>query len=364
VPIVIIFVLLVASACAPPVGLPALRQLPNTQQVWDNSDPEVFVYGGKTYLFGSTNNRRVPVREITDYAAGIEATTAQWSEHATDAMPEVPAWIDPTENHIWAPSVARLGTRFVMYFAGKNVAATTDEVNDQCIGRSFATNPMGPYVPEATPIYCGYPAEGPAAGMPASNRFGRGALDPEVFRAADRKLYMLVALSRTLDNIGVVELRSDGTVVGGLNATPHILASQSMPWHDGRDDSVRRGGFLENPTMLYEPYTKTYLLFFSAGAWNTPYYNTSFARCETPVGECTQDKRGPFLVTGNGRSGPGGMTAYVGAGGELRVAYATWEQGHEASVFNPFGIYSRQTHWALLEVSATSDPAKQVVKLG
>ena len=361
--IVITFVVVLIAACAPPLGQPAVRQVPNTQQVWDSSDPEVFVYAGNTYLFGSTNNRRVPVRQITDYAAGVDVTLAQWDEHPIDAMPQVPAWVDPTEDHIWAPSVARLGLRYFLYFAAKNVAATTDEVNDQCIGRAVATSPMGPYTPEATPIYCGYPAEGPAAGMPASNRFGRGALDPEVIRGADGKLYMLMALSRTTDNIGVVSLRSDGTVVGGLNAKPTILASQSMPWHDGVDDSVRRAGFLENPTMVYEPNTKTYLLFFSAGAWNTANYNTSFARCASPTGECTQDTRGPFLKSGNGRSGPGGMTAYVDPTGQLRVAYASWEEGHEAPVFNPFGIYSRQTHWALLSVTRTSDPAKQVVKL-
>ena len=363
--IVIIFlaVLGLAAACAPPLGQPALRQVPNPQKVWDNSDPGVLVYAGQTYLFGSTNNRRVPVRLVTDYAAGVDVTKAQWTGSPVDAMPEVPAWVDPTESHIWAPSVARIGTRFVMYFAGKNKAATTDEVNDQCIGRSFAAAPMGPYTPEANPIYCGYPKEGPAPGLPSSNSFGRGALDPEVFRAPDGKLYLLMALSRTKDNIGVVPLRSDGTVVGGRNATPTILASQSLPWHDGKDDAVRSGGFLENPSMIYEPHTKTYLLFYSAGAWNTTYYNTGFARCSSPMGECKLDTRGPFLKSGNGRSGPGGLTAYVSATGQYRVAYASWEEGHEAPVFNPFGMYSRQTHWAVLKVTVTSDPSKQVVKL-
>ncbi|MFL6205367.1 MAG: family 43 glycosylhydrolase [Acidimicrobiales bacterium] len=352
-----------AAACAPALGKPALRQVPNVPAVWDSSDPEVFVYGGTTYLFGSTNNKKVPVRVITSYTDTIATSEAQWKDSGIDAMPERPAWVDPTEWEIWAPSVARLGLRYFMYFAAKNVSATTDEVNDQCIGRAVATSPMGPYRPEPSPLYCGYPAEGPAAGMPASNAFGRGALDPEVIRGADGVLYLLMALSRTTDNIGVVKLASDGTVVGGRNAKPTILASQSMPWHDGTDDATRKGGFLENPTMVYEPSTKTYLLFFSAGAWNTANYNTSFARCEAPMGECTQDTRGPFLKSGDARSGPGGMTAYVGATGELRVAYATWELGHEATVFNPFGMYSRQTHWNVLRVTATSDPAKQSVWL-
>jgi hypothetical protein len=244
-----------------------------------------------------------------------------------------------------------------MYFAGRNGSATTDEVNDQCIGRSFATSPMGPYTPEPSPVYCGYPAEGAGHGLPASNRFGRGALDPEVFRAPDGKLYLLVALSRTEDNIGVVPLRSDGSVVGGLNASPTILASQSMPWHDGRDDGVRNGGFLENPSMLYEPHTKTYLLFFSAGQYRTAHYNTSFARCGSPTGPCVQDTRGPFLRSGNGRSGPGGLTTYVSPAGYLRVAYASWQAGSE-------GIGARHTHFAVIRVTDTTDPAKQHIRLG
>ena len=244
-----------------------------------------------------------------------------------------------------------------MYFAAHNGSATTDEANDQCIGRSIATSPMGPYTPEASPVYCGYPAEGAGHGLPASNGFGRGALDPEVFRAPDGKLYLLMALSRTQDNIGVVPLRSDGTVSGGRNAAPTILASQSMPWHDGRDDGVRNGGFLENPTMIYDGYTKTYLLFFSAGQYRTAYYNTSFARCAAPTGPCTQDTRGPFLKAGNGRSGPGGMTVFIDGSGKGRVAYASWQTGYE-------GVLARQTHWALLRVGMTSDPANQTVSLG
>ena len=122
--------------------------------------------------------------------------------------------------------------------------------------------------------------QGAGHGLPASNTFGRGALDPELIRTPAGALYLLMALSRTKDNIGVVRLRADGTVVGGLNAAPTILASQSMPWHDGRDDStLGTGAFLENPTMIREPHTGTYLLFFSAGQYRTAYYNTSFARC-------------------------------------------------------------------------------------
>jgi beta-xylosidase len=349
-------VLVLAAACAPPVGRPAVRQVPNVSRIWDNSDPAVLVDGGKTYLFGTTNNKRVPVRLITTYTDTLAETKAKWASNPVDAMPSKPAWVDPAEYQIWAPSVTRIGTQFVMYFAAHNASATTDEVNDQCIGRSFASSPMGPYTPEASPVYCGYASEGAGHGLPASNAFGRGALDPEVFRAPGGKLYLLVALSRTVDNIGVVALGSDGSVTGGRNASPTILASQSMPWHDGIDDGVRNGGFLENPTMAYDKYTKTYLLFFSAGRYGTANYNTSFARCAAPTGPCSQDTRGPFLKSGNGRSGPGGLTAYVDPAGALRVAYASWQAGYE-------GVVARQTHWAVLQLTATSDPAIQAVHL-
>ncbi len=304
------------------------------------------------------------MREITSFFTPLSTTQAQWAQSPRDAMSTRPAWVDSGEPQIWAPSVTRIGSQFVMYFAARHAGATTDEHNDQCIGRALATSPMGPYAPEAAPAYCGLPPEGPVGGQPASNRFGRGALDPEVFRDPSGKLWLLAALSRTRDNIGVVALRTDGRPAGGLNAGAAILASQMMPWHDGTDDRTLAGGFLENPSMAYDAKTKTYLLFYSAGRWYSSSYNTSFARCASPTGPCAQDNRGPFLKTGNGRSGPGGLTVFTDAAGRPRVAYATWQYGHEAPSSNPGGIYSRQTHWARLNLGATSDPAQQTVALG
>lgn len=354
---------LLAAGCVA-LGSPALRQTPNTPSVWDNSDPDVLVDAGKTYLFGSTNNMRVPVRQITDYGATLSTSKSAWGRGPRDAMPTRPGWVDAGEPQIWAPSVVKIGTVYHLYFAAAHKAATTDENNDQCIGRAVSSSPLGPYTPHANPLYCGFPPEGAVGGMPASNSFGRGALDPEVIRAPGGRLYMLMALSRTKQNIGVVPLDSAGAVIGGRNATPTILQSQSLPWHDGTDDSTLVNGFLENPSMVYEPSTKTYLLVYSAGRWDSANYVTGFSRCETPTGPCTHDTRGPFLKSGTSRTGPGGMTAYRSAAGELRVAYASWERGHEAPADNEGGRYSRQTHWALLKVSGHTDPAKQSISLG
>jgi hypothetical protein len=177
-------------------------------------------------------------------------------------------------------------------------------------------------------------------------------------------MYMLVALSRTRGNIGVVGLSSDGTIPEGVNAPPTILARQGLAFHDGTDDTtLGSGGFLENPSMAYEPATGTYLLFYSAGQWRTSQYLTGFARCSTPTGPCTLDSRGPFLKQGSGRTGVGGLTVFKASDGTLRVAYASWQAGHESPSYNPGGQYSRQTHWGRLEITDTSDPGAQTIRL-
>ncbi len=171
----VVALLLVAAT---PLGHPALRLKASPSTVWDDSDPTVLVEGTHTYLFGSSNNRKVPVRQITSYSASLATSQADWAAHSADAMPTRPAWVNPAKWQIWAPSVIKIGTQFLMYFASHNAAATTDMSNDQCIGRAVSSSPMGPYRPSAAPLYCGLPAEGAVGGLPASNRYGRGAARP------------------------------------------------------------------------------------------------------------------------------------------------------------------------------------------
>lgn len=342
--------------CGPALGRPATKQAPASPRVFDASDPAVLDFDGTIYLFGSSNNRKVPVRQISSFSGTLAESQTQWARSPRDAMPTRPAWVDPAEWQIWAPSVIKLGERFVMYYAAKRAGAT-DETNDQCIGRAEALTPLGPYVPGSAPIYCGLPRES------GSNWWGRGALDPEIIRGADRKLYLLVSLSRTRANIGALKLDSIGRVIGGVNATPTTLVSQSYPWHDGTvDSSLRSDAFLENPSMVYEPNTKTYLLFYSAGQWYTNRYVTGFARCSTPVGPCTADSRAPMLVNGNGRTGVGGLTAFATGDGVLRAAYASWTAGRE-NQSGSVGQYSRQVSWGVIAVTKTTDPAAQAVRI-
>ena len=76
------------------------------------------------------------------------------------------------------------------------------------------------------------------------------------------------------------------------------------------------------------------------------------------MGECTQDTRGPFLKTGNGRSGVGGLDRV-----RQRIRSAPRGLRHLGAGHEGAG-YTRHTHWAPLNLTATSDPAKQYVSLG
>jgi hypothetical protein len=282
------------------VGRVALAQRPDPPRLWDMSDPDVLVVDGRTFVFGSTNNVKLPVQEIVDYDEPLSRNADRWHRNPVDAMPTKPAWVDPEEWQIWAPSAVALGGRFHMYFASMRAGAT-DEVNDQCIGHAVADRPEGPYTPDPDPFYCGLPPHG------ASNPWGRGALDPEVVKAPDGKLYLLVALSLTNANIGAMRLDGQGRIASKV----YFLLRHQYDWHDGVADGVVNPSFLENPSMVFDPHTSTWLLFHSSGGWQGAGYHTGFARCATPLGPCRPDPRGPFLVSGNGRTGPGGLDALL-----------------------------------------------------
>jgi hypothetical protein len=264
-------------------------------------------------------------------------------------MATMPAWVDPTEWTIRAPSPVVIAGAYYVYFAAPRRGAKV-ESDDWCIGRARASAPAGPYTPEPAALYCGRTA------VLGGNVWGRGASDPEVVRAADGKLHLLVKVLGAGGGVGSIPLEGGG-LPRGPNVSPSILVAPSLPWHDGSvDATMGSGALLENPSMIYDAASRTYLLFYSAGQWPTPRYVTGFGRCTSPAGPCTIDRRGPFLANGNGRSGPGGLTAFRDPSGVARVAYATWIAGRE-------NAQPRDTHIQRLVVSG-ADPATQTVTLG
>jgi hypothetical protein len=301
---------LLLSACLAPPPLGTVRTQPVTAPKWPViGDPAVMTDGGHYYVFSSNSFARLPVTRVdsldTTYSAG------QWFGASKEGMPSRPAWA--ADDTLWAPTAARFGNRYVLFFAA-NRSGAPNPANSQCIGRAFASAPDGPYVAEPSPFSCGLDG-------------WRGALDPSIFFAPDGRIFLYAAFSDTENPIYAIALTSNGDPTGrradgqaGYWSIP--LLGKRFPWE---------GRFIENPSMTYDPVTHTYLLAYSAGDWWTASYSTGLARCSTPLGLCSSNAAGPWLASGNGRTGVGGLSFFTALDGSTRAAYASFQQGQEGT---------------------------------
>ncbi|HZP31597.1 MAG TPA: family 43 glycosylhydrolase [Acidimicrobiia bacterium] len=298
--------LLAACLPAPPLG-PVAAQPVSAPKYPIIGDPTVLADGGSSYVFGSNSFARLPIAKVDSldrtYSVG------EWFAATKEGMPTRPAWaVDDT---LWAPTVAKFGGRYVLFFAANRIGAP-DPANRQCIGRAFASAPDGPYVPDAAPFSCGLDG-------------WRGALDPAIFFVPDGRIFLYAAFSGTPNPIYAIALTPTGDPTGwradgqaGYWGLP--VLGKNFPWE---------GRFIENPSMTYDPTTRTYLLAYSAGDWWTPGYSTGLARCSTPLGLCTSNPNGPWLASGNGRTGVGGLSFFTAPDGSTKAIYASFAAGQE-----------------------------------
>lgn len=314
-------------ACQPAAPAVAPNQPARVPQVWDAADPSIVASGSAVVLVGSSNNVHVPIRVVDPASASVTSTKAAWAQAPRDALPKLPAWV-AAESSIVGPSIRRLPSGFGLFFAAKRAGAT-DAANPWCVGVATSSSVMGPYVGGAAPIYCGLSKE------PGSNSWGRGAMSPAVFAGGSGRTFMVVALSRSVAPLGVVELTAAGTaVVGGVNARPSLpFASTTLGW-------------LDQPSMVKDPSAGKFLLFFQSGAWNGSSAKVWAAVCDGPTGPCTRQAE-PFLVGSSTRTGPTGFSIWSDAAGGLRVAYATWARGAEGAEAG------RQVSFGRLETSGS-----------
>jgi len=257
------------------------------------ADNSVYVEGATNYVFSTKTFLRVPVRTLTDIDTPAPANDRFGFGQTTEAMPAAVPWA--AHDEVWAPSVGKLGGRYVMFFATFRLNPP-DPSNDQSVGRAFADSPAGPYEAETQPFICGYDGI-------------HGALDPGLYVAPDGSATLHVAFGGSPDNIWGIPL--DGG--GNMAAAPVKMLSRHQPWEDW---------FLENPSMIFDG--TDYVLAYSAGHWNTPGYTTGIARCKTPTGPCSSSPNGPWLSSIGDRVGPGGLSFFMGTDGQARVIFHTF----------------------------------------
>lgn len=274
--------------------------------LWDRDVAHLYATTG-SYCADGADDGDCETRWVPRFTSSTLQSPAQLQG---DAMPERPAWVAAEDRVIWAPSVTRVGDRYVLYFAATAGSGRYRQL--KCIGAAVASNPAGPFVPQATPLTC-------------RDRFW--SIDPYVV-ADDGELFLLWrqdAPGHTTGRIVAARLRADGLALAG-DAPPQVLLTGSAAWEDGYPRDARDIGPIENPALARHPVTGEWLLTWSANRWETANYATGLATCDGPLGPCERvSDDAPWLRTSDDASvesdaefvGAGGLSFFTGPDGGL-----------------------------------------------
>ena len=228
-----------------------------------------------------------------------------------DAMPDRPNWVAPDDDAIWAPAPARIGDRYVLYFAA--TAARSGDAT-KCLGAAISASPAGPFAPLPDPLHCtpGYWSIDP---YPVND--GRGWY--LLWRQDDG--------ANVTGRIVASRLGPDGLSIASMaGPTTTTLLVGAFSWEEGYPEGTPGIGPIENPAMARHPATGQWLLTWSANRWETQDYATGLAVCTGPLGPCRRTggaspwlrtSADPGIVTTAHLGGAGGLSFAVGPGDEL-----------------------------------------------
>jgi beta-xylosidase len=189
--------------------------------------------------------------------------------------------------------------KYVMYYS----ATPKGRSDRHCVGTAVATNPQGPYTPQATAIACAYDKG--------------GAIDPAGIRDSDGTYYVVYKIDG--NNIGHGGNCNNG--VAPIVSTPIMLqqlASDAITPVGSpiqildRDDND--GPLVEAPSLI--KVNGKYVLFFSSNCYASTFYDVSYAYASSIRGPYQKvhgnEQPGvaaPLLKTGSyGLNAPGGAT--------------------------------------------------------
>lgn len=254
----------------------------------DFADPFVLQVGTRFYAYATNaGGRNVPFGVATlRRAAALDG----------DALPELPAWTEP--GHVWAPAVVALGDGYRLYYTTLDVAS-----GRQCVSVASSRSPAGPFVDRsAAPLVCQVELGGSIDPSPVVDDAGLALVwksDGNCCGVPTR--------------IWSAPLTADGT---RLASAPVAILGADRPWE---------GGLVEGPSMI--PVGGSYLLFYSAGRWDSSSYATGYATCASVAGPCTKPAEGPWLATDEEVAGPGGGSAFRLPHGPAFFVFAAWRPG-------------------------------------
>ncbi len=279
------------EAVATPASIPpGSFQNPVLRQ--DFPDPFILEDNGTFYAYATNGSgHNIQLATSTDLL--------NW-ELQSDAMPALPTWAKLGGSLVWAPEVAKIGDKFVMYYTARDKAS-----NKQCVGVAVSDKPDGKFKDSNTkPLVC-------------QSEQG-GTIDPNVFRDSDNKMYLYFKNDGNCcgisTNIYVQELAPDGLSLVG--AGPTKLISNDQGWE---------GLVIEAPTMF--KHDNNYYLFFSGNDYAGIPYAVGYATCKGPTGSCEQANENPILkslLKSPPVIGPGHQTL-LQLGDQTWIVYHAWE---------------------------------------
>jgi beta-xylosidase len=281
-----------AASASPTVHGPVITgDWPDPEIVRDPVSFRFFAFSTNVSLFGDWWN--VPVRSSSDL-------TDWTSAFAADALPSLPGWA--VEGRTWAPGVARISGRWVMYFTARHAAS-----GRQCIGVATSQSPSGPYVPHgAQPLICQLSRGGSIDASPTASPDGTWWL---TWKSDDN------ALGRPT-HIWSSRLTADGLALAG--ATHHLLAA-------GHAREAAWGTHvIEGPDLVVD--AGRWWLLYGGGRWDTASYFVHVAKCTGPAGPCTRvaNPASPWLDRSSGIPGPGGASVFRDAGNRWYATFHGW----------------------------------------
>jgi hypothetical protein len=265
----------IAAAAASGASLP--EDFPDPFVLRDGDDYYAYSTGGPRGIVQTAHSRDLV--HWTWLGASL-AATPRWS----------------TGRAIWAPSVARLGTGYVMYYAARDRGT-----NQWCL--SYATAPAANALfvdSTLAPLLC--------------DADRGGSIDPEVFVDRDGTPYLLwkthAAPGSSTSVVVGAPLTGDGRALAGPTRT---LLVTNGGWD---------GTIIENPAMTFG--SDGYTLLYSGNSFDTDRYAIGVARCSGPLGPCTRASDRPALASSGSVLGPGGATVVMGPDGVRSLVFAAW----------------------------------------
>ena len=224
---------------------------------------------------------------------------ARW-DHIGDALPVKPAWASRTQD-FWAPHVAKVEGRYLLYYSAKPDVALADFEQGLCLAVATAERPEGPFTDIGEPLLCGP---------------GFVNIDPMLFDdpvSGKRLLYW----GSGFGPIKVQELRADGLAFAPGSAPIDLVAPVPT------DDPGNYRRLVEGAWVTYRE--GWYYLFFSGDNCCGPnaHYAVMVARSRSATGPFAvyPENGGVILEASPGWVAPGHNAVARTDAGETLILY-------------------------------------------